>query len=85
MARQQYPWFIPIVVLALCGVAAFTLWLWDKKDSVPVVDEHELNAYCYNGQCFRDNGQYIGPDPVVFSVGPVKPTPVYPEAVTKPE
>lgn len=37
---------------------------------------HPTNAWCSDGKCYRDNGLYIGPDPLVDGLGSATaPTP----------
>jgi len=63
--------FLKLLAMALLLVgliaAVFTVWAWRVRSDSNSVSVTTNNAYCSNGSCYRTNGMYIGPDPLLPS------------------
>lgn len=72
--KQHYPPLLHVVIvglLILClVVAGFTAWMWHVRNTTKQINVDTGNAYCSKGSCYRTNGMYIGPDPIIPSKAP---------------
>lgn len=56
-----------IVMIIVCVAAAWlTYWAIDKRSEATEPPASDNNAFCSDGRCYRSNGLYIGPDPLVL-------------------
>jgi len=63
-----------IVLMVITGVGVIVARYLLNTSHEPNVKP--TNAYCADGKCYRDNGLYIGPDPLVDGLGSATaPTP----------